>query len=72
MTIAPQHALQQAPQHAVGAFHKQLQDDARASGFLEVKDYEDSVVAIAKQLQTTGTKVMLSPHLQHLASRLGS
>lgn len=65
-------AMTIAPQQAIGAFHKQLEDDARASGFLEVKDYEDSVVAIAKQLQTTGTKVMLAPHLQHLVPRLGS
>lgn len=57
---------------ATGAFLKQLEDDARARGFLAVKDYEDSVVASAKQLQTTGAKVVLAPHLQHLATRLGS
>ena len=57
---------------AVGAFLKQLEDDARARGFISVKDYEDSVVASAKQLQTAGAQVVLAPHLQHLASRLGS
>ena len=55
-----------------GGLLKQLEDDARAGGFLSVKDYEDSVVATAKQLQATGAKVILAPHLQHLASQLGS
>lgn len=55
-----------------GAMLKQLEDDARARGFLAVKDYEDSVVATAKQLQSTGAKVVLAPHLQHLASQLES
>lgn len=59
-----------APTTAVGAFQKQLEDDARARGFVMVKDYEDSVVASAKQLQAAGAKVVLAPHLQHLASRL--
>ena len=60
------------PAHATGAFLKQLEDDARARGFIAVKDYEDSVVASAKQLQAAGAQVMLAPHLQHLASQLGS
>jgi len=34
--------------------------------------YEDAVVASARQLQATGTKVVLAPHLAHLASRIGS
>lgn len=55
---------------ATGAFLKQLEDDARAHGFISAKDYEDSVVATAKQLQSTGAKVVLAPHLQHLAPRL--
>ena len=58
------------PTTAMGAFQKQLEDDARARGFVMVKDYEDSVVASAKQLQAAGAKVVLAPHLQHLASRL--
>ena len=59
-----------APTTAMGAFQKQLEDDARARGFVMVKDYEDSVVTSAKQLQAAGAKVVLAPHLQHLASRL--
>ena len=54
-----------------GAFLKQLEDDARARGFVSVKDYEDSVVASAKHLQTAGAQVVLAPHLQHLAPQLG-
>lgn len=55
---------------ATGAFLKQLEDDARARGYLSVKDYEDSVVATAKQLQAAGAKVVLSPHLQHLSAKI--
>ena len=55
---------------AVGAFLKQLEDEARARGFTSVKDYEDSVIASAKQLQAAGAKVVLAPHLQHLAPQL--
>lgn len=51
---------------------KQLEDDARARGFSSVKDYEDSVVTSSKQLQAAGAKVLLAPHLQHLALRVGS
>jgi len=57
---------------ASGAFLKQLEDDARARNFVSVKDYEDSVIASAKQLQAAGAKVVLAPHLQHLAPQLGS
>lgn len=60
------------PLVATGAFLKQLEDDARSRGYLSVKDYEESVVASAKQLQAAGAKVMLAPHLQHLASQLES
>ena len=59
------------PAVATGAFLKQIEDDARARGYISVKDYEDSVVATAKQLQATGAKVVLAPHQQHLASQLG-
>ena len=61
-----------APPAPFGALLKQLEDDARAHGFISVKNYEDSVVATAKQLQATGAKVILAPHLQHLAPQLGS
>lgn len=57
---------------ATGAFLKQLEDDARSRNFTSVKDYEDSVVMNAKQLQSVGAKVVLAPHLQHLAPRLES
>ena len=70
-THAPSPAVS-APTVATGAFLKQVEDDARARGFVSVKDYEDSVLATAKQLQATGAKVMLAPHLQHLESQLGS
>jgi hypothetical protein len=32
--------------------------------------YEDAVVASARQLQATGAKVVMAPHLAHLAHRL--
>ena len=70
-THAPSPAAS-APTVATGAFLKQVEDDARARGFISVKDYEDSVIATAKHLQGTGAKVMLAPHLQHLESQLGS
>lgn len=54
----------------LGAFQKQLEEDARARGYVLVKDYEDSVVASARQLQAAGAKIILEPHLQHLAPRL--
>lgn len=79
----PQQSLQQqsplviintaapaAPAPVVGAFLKQLEDDTRLRGFASVKDYEDSIVASAKQLQAVGAQVALAPHLQHLAPRL--
>ena len=58
------------PPVATGGFLKQLEDDAHARNFLTVKDYEDSVIASAKQLQAIGAKVILAPHLQHLAPQL--
>lgn len=57
---------------ATGAFLKQVEDDARARGFVSASDYEDSVIATAKQLQATGAQVVLAPHLQHLAPLLAS
>ncbi len=53
-----------------GAFLKQLEDDALLRGFPSVKEYEDSVIASVKELEATGAKVTLAPHLQHLAPRL--
>ena len=68
----PTQFAQLPPAPPVGAFRKQLEDEAHARHFLTVKDYEDSVVRSAKQLQTAGAKVMLAPHLQHLAPQLES
>ena len=69
--LAPLALVAPAPAtSATGAFRKQLEDDARARGFVLVKDYEDSVVKSAKQLQAAGAKVVLAPHLEHLAPRL--
>lgn len=58
------------PASATGAFLKQLEDDARDRNFVSVNDYEDSVIATAKQLQAAGAKVVLAPHLEHLTPRL--
>lgn len=41
-----------------------------SQGYATTKAYEDAVVASAKHLQDSGTKVVLAPHLAHLASRL--
>jgi hypothetical protein len=69
--LAPAPApLALPPAPPTGAFLKQLEDDAHARHFLTVKDYEDSVVKSAKQLQTAGATVVLAPHLQHLAPQL--
>jgi hypothetical protein len=55
---------------AAGPFLKQLEADARARGFFTVKDYEDSVIKSIKQIQAAGAKVVLAPHLEHLAPKL--
>jgi hypothetical protein len=57
-----QHIHQHVP-------HDQL-TIAQSRGYSSQKAYEDAVVASARQLQETGAKVALAPHLQHLSSRL--
>jgi len=57
---------EQSPQHG------QLAQLAQSNGYPSSKEYEDAVVASAKQLQASGAKVMLAPHLAHLTPRLGS
>lgn len=52
------------PQHATQAVEPR--------GYPSQREYEDAVVTSARQLQATGTKVVLAPHLAHLASRLES
>jgi hypothetical protein len=42
-----------------------------ARGHPSQRAYEDAVVASARQLQATGVKVVLAPHLAHLARRIG-
>ena len=68
----PQPSSPNAPiaSEAAGSFVKQVEDDTRARGFVSIKDYEDSVIASARQLQDAGAKVMFAPHLQHLTPRL--
>jgi len=43
---------------------------ARARGFSSTQMFEDSVIATARELQASGAKIDLGPHLAHLASRL--
>jgi hypothetical protein len=52
------------------AHHAQIAQPL-ASSLPSMKEYEDAIVASARQLQATGAKVVLAPHLAHLASRLG-
>lgn len=59
----------QAPQLAQPP---QVTEAAEPRGYPSQQEYEDAVVTSARQLQATGTKVVLAPHLAHLASRLGS
>jgi hypothetical protein len=40
-------------------------------GHLSQQAYEDGVVTSARQLQAAGAKVVLAPHLAHLAPRIG-
>jgi hypothetical protein len=49
---------------------QQIDQQAQARGYPSSKDYEDAVVASARQLKDTGAKVVLAPHLAHLAARL--
>ena len=43
---------------------------ARTKGFASAREYEDSVVASARQLRASGAVVTLAPQLAHLAPRL--
>jgi hypothetical protein len=53
--------------------HAQIaQQLAQSRGYPSMKEYEDAIVASARQLQDSGTRVVLAPHLAHLAPRLGS
>jgi hypothetical protein len=55
------------------AHHAQVaQQLVQARGYPSMKEYEDAIVASARQLQDSGAKVVLAPHLAHLATRLGS
>jgi hypothetical protein len=53
--------------------HAQVaQQLVQSRGYPSMREYEDAIVASARQLQDSGTKVVLAPHLAHLAPRLGS
>ena len=43
-----------------------------ARGLASAREYEDAVVASARQLQDSGAKVVLAPHFAHLTPRLRS
>jgi hypothetical protein len=58
-----------APQLQLSAQHH-LSQGVEACGYPGQRAYEDGVVASARQLQAAGAKVVLAPHLAHLASRL--
>ena len=49
----------------------QLTQEAISRGYPSQQAYEDAVVETARQLQDTGARVTLAPHLQHLALRVG-
>jgi len=49
----------------------QVTQFAQSRGYPSAKEYEDAVVASARQLKDSGAQVMLAPHLAHLAPRLG-
>jgi hypothetical protein len=59
-------ALAAAPQPA------ELDQLAKERGYASTQAYEDAVVSMVKQLQDAGAKVVLEPHLAHLAPRLAS
>jgi hypothetical protein len=53
--------------------HAQIaQQLSQSRGYPSMKEYEDAIVASARQLQDAGAKIVLAPHLAHLTSRLGS
>lgn len=72
----PQLALPQAqaplPPLQIATAPMQATQFAQSRGYPSTKEYEDAVVASARQLKDSGAQVMLAPHLAHLASRLGS
>jgi|SRR6185436_1085436 len=72
MLASPTSAPLAVSEVATGAFQKQVEDDARARGYVLAEDYENAVVTTARQLKETGAKIVLAPHLQHLARRIGS
>jgi hypothetical protein len=47
-----------------------LDQVAQSRDYSSTRAYEDSVVASARQLQEAGARVVLAPHLAHLAPRL--
>ena len=59
------------PASSASASVAQPSQPSQFHGYASTKEYEDAVVASAKQLKDSGAQVMLAPHLAHLAPRLG-
>lgn len=59
------HALMQSPPQGPAPQSLVVQNPVS-----QQQAYEDAVVASARQLQATGAKVVMAPHLSHLTSRL--
>jgi hypothetical protein len=70
MQPSPQMTLPPAPTHAPLPAH--ATQFAQSRGYPSTKEYEDAVVASARQLKDSGAQIVLAPHLAHLTPRLGS
>jgi hypothetical protein len=76
MQQLPQPALPQAQALSaplqIAAAPTQATQFAQSRGYPSTKEYEDAVVASARQLKDSGAQIVLAPHLAHLTPRLGS
>lgn len=69
--IVPMETLSSLPTSALSTSSAtELEQIAHSRGFSSVKDYEDSVLAITRDLKLTGAKIELPPHLQYLMPRV--
>lgn len=59
----PSHVPPPPPPHPLDAI-------ARSRGFASAAEYEDALVATARELEASGAKVELGPYLAHLGPRL--
>lgn len=62
--------LESQPSPFVVQQPSQIAQIAGERGYTSQQAYEDAVVASARQLQASGAKIALAPHLAHLAPRL--